>query len=266
MTSEPGMPSSTSQPLLSVDDVSVTLAGTPILEGVSLPPLNNGDVLGVIGANGAGKSTLIRRLAGDIRSPGQVAVDGCRQASMSRDAWRRLAAHMPQQPPQESALSPFELVRSAARALGLGKDVDARVEGLLIELGLRRDALAPLSALSGGKRQLVGLALVLIRSPRLLLLDEPTAALDLRWRLQVLQLVQRHAQSGAAAVIAVHDLDLAARFCTRLTLLANRGVIASGAPHDVLTSELIAQVYGVRATVAQGEDGILTVRPIAPVA
>ncbi len=100
----------------------------------------------------------------------------------------------------------------------------------------------------------------------MLLLDEPTAALDLRWRLQVLQLVQRHAQSGAAAVIAVHDLDLAARFCTRLTLLANRGVIASGAPQDVLTPERIAQVYGVRATVAQGEDGILTVRPIAPVA
>src|SRR5690606_5936130 len=131
--------------------------------------------------------------------------------------WMLQVGFMPQTPPQESALRPYELLWSAARALGLelsDRALAQRIENLLQRLGLAEFSMAPLYSLSGGKRQLVGLALALIREPCLLLLDEPTSALDLHWRMIVLDLVQeRVREQGAMAIAALHDLDLAARYC-----------------------------------------------------
>ena len=126
----------------------------------------------------------------------------------------------------------------------------ADIARVFATLGLDALALRPLNELSGGQRQMIGLAQVLVRAPRLLLLDEPTSALDLRWQLQVLQAVRTLVSKGQTlAMIAVHDLNLALRFCDRIVVLGQGRVLASGRPADVLTPALLRTAYGVRARV-----------------
>jgi iron complex transport system ATP-binding protein len=121
---------------------------------------------------------------------------------------------------------------------------------VLARLQLHALAMQRLDRLSGGQRQMVGLAQVLVRQTPLLLLDEPTSALDLRWQVLALETVRQVARERAAiACIALHDLNLAARFCDRLVLLGRQGVLAEGAPGEVLRPELLRRAYGVEARV-----------------
>ena len=158
---------------------------------------------------------------------------------------------------------------AVARALGMALSdsaLAARIESLLQRLGLAEYALAPLYSLSGGKRQLVGLALALIREPQLLLLDEPTSALDLHWRMIVLDLVQEKVRmDGAIAVAAIHDLDLAARYCNKLVMLEQGRVVAAGAVADVLTPANIARVFKVEAQIEPGTLGYPLVQVVRPI-
>lgn len=244
---------------LQVSNIDVFYGRTQRLFGVTLPDLQSGDVLGVLGANAAGKSTLMRTLAGQQAFTGSIRfADAELQRHTSRH-WLAKVGFMPQTPPQESALRPFELLFSAARALGLDLSDQAlgqRIESLLDRLGLAERAMSPLYSLSGGKRQLVGLALALIRDPDLMLLDEPTSALDLHWRMVVLDLVQeRVREKQGIAIAALHDLDLAARYCTQLLMLEQGKVVAAGPVAAVLTPAIIARVFKVDAQVEQGSMG-----------
>lgn len=254
---------------LQVSDIEVFYGRTQRLFGVSVPDLQPGDVLGLLGANAAGKSTLMRTLAGQQPYQGRICFAGQDQRQRSQREWLAQVGFMPQTPPQESALRPYELLWSAARALGMALSdsaLTARIETLLQRLGLAEYALAPLYFLSGGKRQLVGLALALIRDPQLLLLDEPTSALDLHWRMIVLDLVQEKVQAeGAIAVAAIHDLDLAARYCNKLVMLEQGRVVAAGAVADVLTPANIARVFKVEAQVAPGSLGYPQVQVVRPI-
>jgi len=254
---------------LQVEKVNAFYGRTQRLFDVTLPLLKPGDVLGLLGANAAGKSTLMRVMAGMLPSHGTVQFAGQRQGDVRLSEWTAKVGFMPQTPPQESALKPYELLWSAARALGLllpDKVLAARIENLLSRLGLAESAMAPLYSLSGGKRQLVGLALAMIREPSLLLLDEPTSALDLHWRMIVLDLVQEKVQAdGAIAVAAIHDLDLAARYCSKLVMLEQGKVVAAGAVADVLTPANIARVFKVDAQVETGPLGYPLVQVVRPI-
>lgn len=256
---------------LTVAGLAARYGRRPVLHDIALPDLADGELLGVLGPNASGKSTLMRRLVGQMAGPGRIALDGRSPSEHGGDAWRRLVAAAPQTPPAPSALLPTELMWSTVRALGLAipdAELAGRIEAVFAELGLADGALAPLNTLSGGKRQLVGLALALIRDPALLLLDEPTSALDLHWRLAVMDLVRaRLAARGGVAVAALHDLDLAARYCDRVAVLHEGRVLAAGRPADVLTPVLLAQVYRVEAAVdrdAHGRPVIRALRAIAP--
>ena len=248
--------------------VSARYGRTPVLCDVSLPDLAAGQVLGLLGPNASGKSTLMRCLSREMRAGGHIALDGVAQRSYSHRAWRDKVAAMPQSPPSPSALLPTELVWSTARALGLdmsNAELSARIEALFEGLGLSAVALSPLSTLSGGKRQLVGLALALIRDPALLLLDEPTSALDLHWRMVVLDIVRAHVgQSGGVAIAALHDIDLAARYCDRLALLSAGRIVAAGTPAEVLTPDNLAQVFHVETEVTARPDGGISVQLLRP--
>ena len=113
---------------------------------------------------------------------------------------------------------------------------------------------------------MVGIALALVRDPQIVLLDEPTSALDLYWRLTVLDLVRsRLARQGGAAVIALHDMDLAARYCDQVALLSNGRIVAAGLPAEVMTPDNLASVYGVEAKTRMGEDGRVTINVLRPI-
>ena len=254
--------------ILEADRINVFYGRTQRLFDVSMPGLQQGDLLGLLGANAAGKSTMMRALSGQQRYQGEIRLHGKNQHDILPRDWLAEVAFMPQTPPQETSLRPYELLWSAARSLALpltDEQLNRHIEVLFAQLGLTDFAMAPLYSLSGGKRQLVGLALALIRQPTLLLLDEPTSALDLHWRMVVLNLVtERLQQQGGAAVAVLHDLDLAARYCTQLLLLQEGQVVAAGPVAEVLTPENIARVFKVEAAIMKSPAGHYQVDVLRP--
>lgn len=249
---------------LCLESVSVAYGSQRVVHDISLPPVEDGQLLGLLGPNASGKSTLLRAVSREHPCDGRILLDDQPVQSFSHADWYRSVAAMPQAPPAGNALRPVELVWSTARTLDLGlsdRALGERIDELFHALGLDAIAMAPLATLSGGKRQLVGFALAMIRDPDMLLLDEPTSALDLYWRLSLMDIVRdRLATRGGVGVIAVHDLDLAARYCDRLALIQHGRLVAAGTADEVLTEANLAAVYGVEAQVARDSSGRPEVR------
>ncbi|MEU1281586.1 ABC transporter ATP-binding protein [Streptomyces sp. NPDC005805] len=238
---------------LELEDVTVVADGRALVDRVSLR-VAPGEVVGLVGPNGAGKSTLLRTVYRALRpTSGRVLLDGEDVRRMSgKGLARRLAAVL-----QESAgdfeLSVYDVVamgRTPHKRAFEGDDADDRavVLGALAELDAADLAHAPFSRLSGGEKQRVLIARALAQRAGTMVLDEPTNHLDLRHRLDTLRLVRR---LGVTAVVALHDLDLAAAFCDRICVLDGGRAVASGTPAEVLTPALLAEVYRVHAEVAE---------------
>lgn len=178
--------------------------------------------------------------------------------------------YLPQPLPQAIPLVAYETVFSACRSARgdwSRGDTEQAIEQVFETLGIRDLALRRLSEMSGGQRQMVGLAQVLVRQTPLMLLDEPTSALDLHWQLNVLNAVRNATrESGAIALVASHDLNLALRFCDQVLVLAPGGQAVMGPPAEVLTPALLARTYGVDArieTCSRGHPIVLADRPLA---
>ncbi len=237
--------------VISVRDLSVRIGRRRILDRITLEDITPGSFVGLIGPNASGKSTFLRTLAIGRAHDGDVLLDGADVRALPARTRTSRISLMPQTPPQGSSLSPYELMHSYARAMQLdlaASALEQRMSVLLDALGLSAEAHRPLQELSGGKRQLVGLCLAMIREPSLLLLDEPTSALDLRWQLAAIRLAKEYVTaSGACAIVAVHDINLALRFCDRLIVLRDGQLAASGVPGEVVTPDLIADVFNVSA-------------------
>ena len=235
------------------------LNGTPgaVLNGVSFG-VAAGEVVGLIGPNGAGKSTLLRCALGLMRpQSGLVKVLGQDLSTYTRLALARTLAYVPQHSGAGMALSVADMValgRSPHRGLHSAAHEQAVVFNAIERLQLLPLAMRPFSELSGGQRQRVLLARAVAQQARLMVLDEPTSDLDLRHQITALGVVRQLAdEQGTAALIAIHDLALAGRYCDRLVLLHQGRVHAQGPWQQVLTPDNLAQVYGVAARV--GVDG-----------
>ncbi|KLN59862.1 cobalamin ABC transporter ATPase [Kiloniella spongiae] len=244
---------------LSVKNLSAFYGKKKILHDISFPDVRGGMIVGLLGPNASGKSTLMKCLSGEKKSKGDVVFDGENLHVVGGKRWSEKVATMPQTAPAPTALTPTELMWSTARALALpysNRELSWKIERIFDDLGLSDFQLDALHTLSGGKRQLIGLALAFIREPELLLLDEPTSALDLHWRMIVLDLVKNKVQqSGSVSIAALHDLDLAARYCDLLALMENGKVIASGTPKEVLTRDNLARVYHVKTEIDLSKHG-----------
>jgi len=248
--------------MLDIEKLSVARDGKPILKEVSLH-LHPGELTALLGPNGCGKTTLLQALAGILPASGTVRLGG---AVVPRGrAQRELFSYMPQDGGAVSSLSVIEVVllgRLASLGLRVPRPLLDEAAEMLDTFGLLPLAGRGLGALSGGQRQMVFLAQALFAKPKVLLLDEPTSALDLRHQLTVLEHVRRLARErGIIAVAALHDLGHAARHAGRVICLADGGVLAHGAPAQVLNEALLRRLYKVKAEVAHGRDGALHITP-----
>ncbi|NEC28634.1 heme ABC transporter ATP-binding protein [Streptomyces sp. SID8111] len=247
----PPPPAEPGDVLVEAERVAVRLAGRDVLAGVDVTA-RAGEVLALVGPNGAGKSTLLSVLAADLApTAGTVRIHG-RPASgwPAPDLALRRAVL-----PQSASLSfPFtveEVVRMGRApwtGAGPGED-DAAVADAMAATEVTAFAARPFSALSGGERARVALARVLAQHAPVLLLDEPTAALDIRHQELVLRLCRERALAGDAVVVVLHDLGLAAAYAHRVAVLCDGRVAADGPPSDVFTGPLLSRVYDQRVEV-----------------
>jgi iron complex transport system ATP-binding protein len=242
-------------PHLSAENISFAYAGRDVLKSVSVD-LTGGEIVGVLGPNGSGKTTLLRCLLGLLHPrSGRAVLDGRDVASYERRAFARRVAAVPQEMPTDFPLRVGELVllgrlpHLPATGLGFEGPADiAAAEAALEACGVSEFAARSIHQVSGGELRRAFIARALCQAAPILLLDEPTAGLDLRHQLAILDLLRRQARGGAAVLIVLHDLNLAAAVCDRVLMLKDGAAVASGNPNDVLTHDLLSSVYDVDVT------------------
>lgn len=220
-----------------------------IIENLSISTLPRGEVTVLLGSNGCGKSTLLRALAGLNRASGQARLDEENLLSLPFSRRAEKVVFLPQSLPQGVHLQVLESVIVAQRASGAEQN-RAQAIAMLEELGIAHLAMNYLDSLSGGQKQLVGLAQSLIRRPSLLLLDEPLSALDLNYQFHVMDVVSRETRMrNMVTLVVVHDINIALRHAAQVIMLKEGKLIDSGDPQRVISAENLAQVYGVRGRI-----------------
>ncbi|MBO2457760.1 ABC transporter ATP-binding protein [Actinomadura violacea] len=245
---------------VAVRGLDVSLGGRPVLKGVSLE-VPAGSWTAVIGPNGAGKSTLLRAVLGLLPCAGEIGVAGADLAAMKPRQRARLVAYAPQSPNLPVGMSVFDytLLGRSPYIPHLGRESarDRAIAGEVLDrLDLTGLADRPLDHLSGGERQRVVLARALAQQTSVLLLDEPTTALDIGHQQQVMELIdQLRLSDGLTVVTTIHDLTLAGQYADDLVLLSGGRVAAAGAPAKVLTRAAIQEHFDARVHVLPGPDG-----------
>jgi iron complex transport system ATP-binding protein len=257
-----------SETRIELRNVSFGYGREPVVRDVSLA-VRAGEFLGIIGPNGSGKSTLLRLMSGTLGAwSGQVEVDGQRIERFGRRELGRLIAVVP----QETAMSfPFSVTEVVlfGRTPHLGGfafegDPDlAAARRAMARTDVTHLAGRAVSELSGGERQRVVLARALAQETSLLLLDEPTAFLDLRHQVEIYDLLRDLQREGMTIVTVLHDLNLAALYCQRLVLLQEGRIAEVGTPENVMTYTTLTRVYGMDIYVAMNDvTGTLIVLPL----
>jgi iron complex transport system ATP-binding protein len=253
---------------LSAVEVSVHLGGAPVLRGVDIT-ISGGEVVALVGPNGAGKSTLLGVLAGDVAlESGEVTLDGHPLRDVGAGGLARRRAVLLQHQGLSFGFRVVDVVRMGRSPWHRSSQADRDDEVVASVMAVADvDALADrvFPTLSGGEQARTSFARVLAQEAPVLLLDEPTAALDIRHQESVLGVARGVARAGSAVVVVLHDLSLAAAYADRICLLAAGRVAADGTPDEVLTAELLGAVYEHPVSVTRVE-GSLVVVPVRALA
>jgi len=249
-----------SAPLLETTALAVGYDGAPVVSGVSVV-ITPGTLWAVLGPNGSGKSTLLRTVLGLLRPvQGEVRILGTPVGRWERRALARCVAWVPQSFDGDPGFNGLELVLMGRAphqgGWGLPGPKDLAVSrAVLAELGIAHLAGRIVSRLSGGERRLLLVARALAQEPSLLLLDEPTAFLDLQHQAQVLDRVRARVRSGLAAVAVLHDPNLAAGFSDATLMLRDGGVLGQGASAELLDARRLGELYGLGLAEARTDSG-----------
>lgn len=254
--------------LLDYQGADIGYGADPVVCGATLRVLS-GEIVGLVGPNGAGKSTLLRAVTGEARVlSGRVEVAGAPLDALSARERAAITGVVPQQVTAAFSFPAREFVEMGRhphlpRFGRPGAHDREAVEWAMRLTDTLRLADAPIDALSGGDLQRLAFAQALATRPRLLLLDEATAHLDLNHRLQVLDLTRELADEGLAVLAVFHDLDLAARYADRIAIVANGSVNEPVPPDRAITAAAVHEVFGVRAVVGADQvTGSVTVTPV----
>ncbi|EHJ93908.1 ABC transporter ATP-binding protein [Vreelandella boliviensis] len=230
---------------LQLNRVSARYGRQPILEGITTPCFQGGQIVALLGPNAAGKSTLFRRILGLLKGEGEVIISGT--------SAERPVGYMPQDTGAKAVLTVYEsvlLARMQGRGLKVQPEDLAQVDRALEELSIAALGERDIGDLSGGQRQLVSAAQALVQEPEILMLDEPTSALDLNRQISLLTVLRRLADERQMLIlVALHDLGHALRFADAAMLLENGRLIACGPTAEVITPSLLRQVYQVAARI-----------------
>jgi iron complex transport system ATP-binding protein len=250
-------------PLLQIEKVSFAYATEPVINLASIN-IHEGDFIGVIGPNGSGKSTLLKLMGRMLKcASGQIHFKGKPIADYPRKTLAQSMAWIPQEHSMPFSFQVSEIVMmgrypylspmtfEGQNDLDIVRKVMETTE--TTSLGRRR-----FHEISGGEKQRVILAGALAQEPEVMLLDEPTAFLDIKYQMEILQILRHLNREGnMTLVMAIHDLHLASRFCNRLMLLDKGTIVKEGSVEEVLQKEILEQVYGVEINLFRNNDGIM---------
>lgn len=245
----------TAEAEIRVEGITVAYAESPVLEGVDIH-IAAGEMVGIVGRNGSGKSTLLK-VMGRLIKPrrGAVYLNGTDISSLPTQRVAQCMAVMPQAPASPQQLTVRELIGYGRyphipwlQRFGI-RDREV-IQETMQSCRLEDFADRQLSTLSGGERQKAWIALALAQQPRVMLLDEPVTFLDLGHQLEVMDLIaELNHVHGITVVIVLHDLNLAARYCSRLIALQSGGVYADGPTENVIQEDVIREVFGIGARI-----------------
>lgn len=251
----PAVASAKAAPFLRVEDVQVERGSRKLLREATLEA-RSGEFLAVVGPNGAGKSTLLRAISGEWSCSGRIELFGAARGAWRRDLLARRMACMPQSSSLSFGFTVAELIALGRLPhAGAGSRNDRRVVNEVIDLlNLASLQHRTYTTLSGGERQRAQFGRVLAQiweepEHSLLLLDEPTSALDLAQQTALLSIARQRSRVGTCVIAVMHDLNLAARYATRVIALVDGRLVGDGSSRELLTADFVESVFGVAADV-----------------
>lgn len=237
---------------LMIDSLSVSYGRRKVIDNLTVEHIVQGKVTALLGPNGSGKSTLLKAMAGLTVSTGKVIFNRQDLLTAHFSERAKQVVYLPQSLPASVHLRAFEsmLVARKASSTENTQVVIEEAMGLLQKLGIENLGMCYLDQLSGGQKQLIGLAQALIRKPKILLLDEPLSALDLNHQFHVMEVIKQETyERNITTIIVLHDINIALQHTDYILMLKNGHLITSGVPDKVITPDVLAKVYGVRGRV-----------------
>lgn len=243
---------------LVLDRFSVARGPCDVLRDISLQ-VGTGEFVGLLGPNGAGKTTLMRGALGLMPHRGRSTLSALPLAARAKSvAWLPQAREIAWPITVEALIALGRLPHQGAR---LNDNDQAAIDNAIARMGLEAFRTRIATQLSGGEQARVLIARALAQTTPLLMVDEPAAGLDPAHQMTLMQVLADEARAGRSVIASIHDLALAARFCTRLVVLSRGTIAADGQPMDVLTPALLADVFHIRAHISDSPDGPI-VQPV----
>lgn len=250
--------------MLKLENISVKRGEISVANQINLT-FEEGKVYTILGPNGTGKSSMLKTIFGELPYSGEISFQGEKLNHRHLSDWRKRIGYMPQDTNVEASLTAIEVVllgRMDSLSMRVSDELLTEAATIMEQLGIAHLAHRDVFQLSGGQRQLVMFAQVLLRNPQILMLDEPVSALDMHHQLNLLEEVCRYTKEKKLITIMVlHDLSLAAQFSDHLILLGEGKIQRQGNPHQVLQPEIINSLYNINVELLHCSQGLPVVRP-----